>query len=166
MPTKPFPILSRHTPSPGSLRHYLALLDKGTTSFNPDGVIKDFYRSCVEPRSNPLRVKADYTPAATMVFPDSTIYGEIEPNLLLQTELLTAHYLILTCQQRQLVELRLVHGLEWGEVARRMRKGERWVQHLFTIALAKLRAYVFYEEGQTWELPSRDPLLKDLPQAS
>jgi|GEM_PF-2391662 len=43
--TKTFPILSRGAPSPGSNRHFQSFLDTGTTTFNPDAIIKDFYRT-------------------------------------------------------------------------------------------------------------------------
>jgi len=150
---QPFPILSGHTPSPGSNRHFQKMLDRGITTFNPDAFIKDFYRSAVEKNARPLRVKTEYTPSTTMVFPDSNIYGAIEPNLLLQTEILTAHYLILSGQQREIVELRLVHGLEWIEVAQKLNKGVRMVQLIFARAMAGLRSYVFYDEEPTWNLP-------------
>lgn len=158
--TKSFPILSRGAPSPGSDRHFQNLLDKGTTTFNPDAIIKDFYRNTVEKPGSRLRVKVEYTATTTIVFPDSTIYGEIEPNLLFQTELLAAHYLVLSSRQREVVELRLLHGLEWSQVATRLNKKERMVQQMFVQCLDALRSYVFYDDGQlTWKIPTRHQLL-------
>ncbi|HEX2912240.1 MAG TPA: sigma factor-like helix-turn-helix DNA-binding protein [Chloroflexia bacterium] len=155
-------ILSAHAPSPGSLLYMQNMLDRGMTCFNPDQEIVDFYQTKVEVgKDGLLRVKPEYTPSVTTVYPDSSIYGAMEPNLLFHAELLSAHYSRLNFEEQWVLEWHLVYGYSLTDIAAEMRLSVRTISGYYHAALRKLREFVFYDDGQaTWQLPRRKPLLE------
>lgn len=107
------------TPSPGSYRDALRIVESGTLTFDPEQLIIGFYREMVERQAQTglLEVKDEYQPTETTVYPDSSIYGEIEPNLTLHAEILTAHYQILNNEERWIIEQHLIENKSYTSLS-------------------------------------------------
>lgn len=133
------------TPSPGSYRDALRIVESGTLTFDPEKLVIAFYREMVErkPQTGLLEVKSEYQPTETVVYPDSSIYGELEPNLTFHAEVLTAHYQILNNEQRWLIEQHLVENKSYASLSATAGRHASYLSRKFLIGISKVVRYVY-----------------------